>query len=121
MLKSELIERIAAQNPHLYRQDAEKIVNAILDRITTALMQGDRVELRDFGVFTAKAREPHTKCDPRNGTKVAVPEKVFVAFKSSRTMHRRLNPSEEWGPPRSAIILSRCEPAALTSVPHERL
>ena len=95
MLKSELIERIAAQNPHLYRRDVARIVNAILDRITTALAQGDRVELRDFGVFTTKTREPRIKRNPRNGTKVAVPEKVFVAFKSSRTMHRRLNPSEE--------------------------
>jgi integration host factor subunit beta len=83
MLKSELIERIAEQNPHLYRQDAEKVVNAILDRITTALVQGDRIELRDFGVFTTKTREPRTKRNPRTGTKVAVPEKVFVAFKSS--------------------------------------
>ena len=61
MLKSELIEKIAAQNPHLYRQDAEKVVNAILDRITTALAQGNRIELRDFGVFSAKTREPRTK------------------------------------------------------------
>src|SRR5205085_11214379 len=51
MIKSELIEKIAAENPHLYQRDVEKIVNTILDTITTALAQGDRVELRDFGVF----------------------------------------------------------------------
>ena len=95
MLKSELIEKIAAQNPHLYRQDAEKIVNTILDTITAALAQGDRVELRGFGVFTAKTREPRTGRDPRDGAKVAVPQKVTPAFKTSRDMHRRLNPSEE--------------------------
>ena len=48
MLKSELIERIAAENPHLYQRDVEIIVNAILGTIT-ALARGDRVELRDFG------------------------------------------------------------------------
>ena len=95
MLKSELIEKIAAQNPHLYRQDAEKIVNTILDTITAALAQGDRVELRGFGVFTVKRREPRTGRDPRDGAKVAVPQKVTAAFKTSRDMHRRLNPSEE--------------------------
>jgi integration host factor subunit beta len=95
MLKSELIEKIAAQNPHLYRQDAEKIVNTILDTITAALAQGDRVELRGFGVFTAKTRKPRTGRDPRDGAKVAVPQKVTAAFKTSRDMHRRLNPSEE--------------------------
>jgi integration host factor subunit beta len=52
MLKSELIERIAERNPHLSHRDAEKIVITILDTITAALAQGDRVELRDFGVLS---------------------------------------------------------------------
>ena len=54
MLKSELIEKLAEQNPHLYRQDVEDLVNAILDTVADALAQGDRVELRGFGAFTAK-------------------------------------------------------------------
>ena len=56
MIKSELIEKLAEQNPHLYRQDVEDIVNAILDTVADALAQGGRVELRGFGVFTAKRR-----------------------------------------------------------------
>jgi integration host factor subunit beta len=95
MLKSELIERIAERNPHLYQRDVEKIVNAILDTITTALAQGDRVELRDFGVFAVKTRDARTGRNPRNGTKVAVSEKVVPTFKTSRNMHRRLNPAED--------------------------
>ena len=46
MIKSELVQRIADRNPHLYLRDIEKIVNAILDEITNALARGDRVELR---------------------------------------------------------------------------
>jgi integration host factor subunit beta len=95
MIKSELIERIAAENPHLYQRDVEKIVNAILDTITTALAQGDRVELRGFGVFAVKTREARTGRNPRNGSKVPVSEKVFPTFKTRRDMHHRLNPSEE--------------------------
>jgi integration host factor subunit beta len=56
MLKSALIHRISYQNPHLYQRDVEKVVNAILDQIIQALASGDRVELRDFGVFAAKLR-----------------------------------------------------------------
>ena len=56
MIKSELILKIAEQNPYLYEQDAADIVNAILDTVADALAQGDRVELRGFGVFTAKRR-----------------------------------------------------------------
>ena len=92
MIKSELIERIAEQNPHLYQRDVEAIVNAILDTITTALAQGDRVELRGFGVFAVKKRDARTGRNPRNGTKVAVPEKI--AIKTGRDMHLRLNLSE---------------------------
>jgi integration host factor subunit beta len=95
MIKSELIERIAAQNPHLYQRDVEKIVNTILDTITTALARDDRVELRGFGVFTVKRRDARTGRDPRDGAKVAVPEKAVPMFKTSRDMHRRLNPSED--------------------------
>ena len=72
MIKSELIERIAAQNPHLYQRDVERIVNTILDTITTALAQGDRVELRGFGMFGSsdatrvpdetRAMAPQSRC-----------------------------------------------------------
>ena len=58
MIKSELVQRIADRNPHLYLRDVEKIVNAILDEITNALSRGDRVELRGFGAFSVKRREP---------------------------------------------------------------
>src|SRR5215218_6370120 len=94
MLKSELIERIAEQNPHLYQRDVEIVVNTILGTITAALARGDRVELRGFGMFTAKRRNARTGRDPRNGEWVAVSEKVVPAFKPSQDMHRRLNPTE---------------------------
>ena len=93
MLKSDLIERIAAENPHLHQRDVDILVNTILDTITAALARGDRVELRDFGVFAARTREARTGRNPRNGTEVPVSEKVVPTFKTSRDMHRRLNPT----------------------------
>ena len=67
MIKSELIDRISAQNPHLYRQDAEKIVNTIFAEITAAMARGDRIELRGFGVFFTKLsrRQNRTKSSHR--------------------------------------------------------
>ena len=97
MLKSELIEKLAEQNPHLYRRDVEDIVNAILDTIAAALERGERVELRGFGVFTAKRRGARAGRNPRSGAVVAVPERVFPMFKMSREMLRRLNPGEGEG------------------------
>ena len=97
MIKSELIEKLAEQNPHLYRKDVEDLVNAILDTIAAALERGERVELRGFGAFTAKRRGARAARNPRNGAAVAVPEKVVPTFKMSREMLRRLNPGEGEG------------------------
>jgi hypothetical protein len=60
VIKSELIDRISVQNPHLYRQDAEKIVNTIFSQITAAMSRGDRVELRGFwGIFCKGPGRPN--------------------------------------------------------------
>ena len=76
MIKSELIERIAAENPHLYQRDVERIVNAILDTITAGLARGDQVELRGFGMFRVKRRNARTGRNPRDGTQVPVSDTV---------------------------------------------
>ena len=58
MIKSELIQKIAATNQHLYHRDIERIINVVFKEIVEALARGDRVELRDFGAFTVKHRAP---------------------------------------------------------------
>jgi integration host factor subunit beta len=91
MIKSELVLRIAEQNPHLYQRDVENIVNAILDEITKALGRGDRVELRGFGAFSVKRREARSGRNPRTGEAVAVAEKAVPVFKTGKDMRLRLN------------------------------
>ena len=91
MIKSELIKRIAAQNPHLYERDVEKIVNALLDEIVQAMRCGDRVELRGFGVFSAKLRGARQGRNPRTGAAVAVAKKAVPLFKTGKEMRERLN------------------------------
>ncbi len=91
MIKSELVQKIAARNPHLYQRDVENIVNAILDTITDALSRGDRVELRGFGAFSVKKRDARTGRNPRTGETVSVSEKVIPVFKTGKEMRKRLN------------------------------
>lgn len=91
MIKSELVLRIAAQNPHLYQRDVECVVNSILDTIADALARGDRVELRGFGAFSVKTREARSGRNPRTGESVSVCEKVIPVFKTGKDMRRRLN------------------------------
>ena len=91
MIKSELVLKIAEQNPHLYQRDVENIVNAILGTITDALARGDRVELRGFGAFSVKKRDARHGRNPRTGEAVSVCEKHIPVFKTGKEMRKRLN------------------------------
>ncbi|MAA99263.1 MAG: integration host factor subunit beta [Stappia sp.] len=97
MIKSELVQRIAEQNPHLYQRDVENIVNAILDEVTNALRHGNRVELRGFGAFSVKNRPARTGRNPRTGQKVEVEEKYVPFFKTGKEMRERLNDGVDHG------------------------
>ena len=91
MIKSELIQRIASRNEHLYHRDVETIVSTILDEITAALARGDRVELRGFGAFSVKHRPARTGRNPRTGAHVSVEQKSVPFFKTGKEMRERLN------------------------------
>lgn len=91
MIKSELINRIAEANPHLFQRDVERIVNVVFDEIISALSRGDRVELRGFGAFTVKHRAPRIGRNPRTGASVEVGEKYVPFFKTGKELRERLN------------------------------
>jgi len=91
VIKSELVQRVSAQNPHLYERDAESIVNAVLGEIVAALARGDRVELRGFGAFSVKSHRARNGRNPRTGARVAIGEKSFPAFRTGKEMRERLN------------------------------
>lgn len=111
MIKSELVLKIAEQNPHLYQRDVENIVNAILNEITDALRRGDRVELRGFGAFSVKRREARIGRNPRTGAQVSVAEKVVPYFKTGKEMRVRLNRKP------AAARVSKAKPAPMGATP----
>ncbi len=91
MTRSQLIERLAAQNPHLFHHEVERLVNVIFKTIAAALARGDRIELRGFGSFTVKERAPRVGRNPRTGEAVQVPAKLHPYFKSGKELRRRIN------------------------------
>jgi integration host factor subunit beta len=94
MTKSELIAKLANENPHLFQRDVERIVTTIFDEISNALAQGDRVELRGFGAFSIKERGSRIGRNPRTGESVEVGEKFIPYFKTGKQLRERLNPPE---------------------------
>ena len=95
MIKSELVQKITEQNPHLYQRDVENIVNAILGEIVAAMGRGDRVELRGFGMFSVRQRSARIGRNPRSGALVSVDQKYAPYFKTGKEMRERLNRSHE--------------------------
>ena len=91
MIRSELIQKIADENPHLYQRDVERIVNTIFEEITDALANGDRVELRGFGAFSVKTRDARVGRNPRTGEAVNVEQKKVPFFKTGKLLRDRLN------------------------------
>jgi integration host factor subunit beta len=91
MIRSELVQKIADENPHLYQRDVERIVATIFDEIIEAMARGDRVELRGFGAFSVKHREGRTGRNPRTGASVDVDEKHVPFFKTGKLLRDRLN------------------------------
>ena len=91
MIRSELIQKIAEENPHLYQRDVERIVGVVFDRIVEAMAAGQRVELRGFGAFSVKKRDGRTGRNPRTGEAVEVDEKHVPFFKAGKLLRDRLN------------------------------
>ena len=84
MTKSELIARLAAKNPHLYQRDVERIVATVFDEISKALATGDRVELRGFGAFSVKKRDPRTGRNPRTASRSPWPPSACLISRQAR-------------------------------------
>lgn len=90
MTKSELIERLAHRYQQLDAKDAEYAVKMILDMMAQALLEGDRIEIRDFGSFDLSYRPPRVGRNPRSGEKVDVPGKYVPRFKAGRGLRKRV-------------------------------
>ena len=91
MIRSELVQKLADDNPHLYQRDVERIVDTVFDNIIDAMAKGNRVELRGFGAFSVKKRDARVGRNPRTGESVRVEEKSVPFFKTGKLLRDRLN------------------------------
>lgn len=91
MIRSELLQALARENPGLRAEEVEKVVNTFFDEMAQRLAQGGRVELRGFGAFSTRQRDARQGRNPRTGASVAVPGKKVPYFKPGKEMRARLN------------------------------
>jgi integration host factor subunit beta len=91
MIRSELLQALAKDNPELRADEVEQVVDIFFDEIAARLAEGGRVELRGFGAFSTRQREARTGRNPRSGDSVSVPAKRVPYFKPGKEIRERLN------------------------------
>lgn len=97
MTKSELIERLIEQHPQLSVKDVELAVKTMLDHMTEALSDGDRIEIRGFGSFSLHYRAPRIGRNPKTGEAVSLEAKYVPHFKPGKEMRDQVNNSMNAG------------------------
>ncbi len=101
MTKSDLIERVAREVPHISKKDTEVVVNTIFDAMTEALRRGSRIEIRGFGSFQVKIREAREGRNPKTGEEVRIPAKRTPFFKVGKELKERIDSA--WREEKSAV------------------
>ncbi|RMF20177.1 MAG: integration host factor subunit beta [Gammaproteobacteria bacterium] len=91
MTKSELVELIASKQPQLSVKDVELAVKTILDHMSHALSQGQRIEIRGFGSFSLHYRAPRVGRNPKTGETVQLPAKYVPHFKPGKELREQVN------------------------------
>ena len=94
MIRSELLQKLAQDNPELRAQEVEQVVDIFFEEIAQRLAEGGRIELRGFGAFSVKKRDARTGRNPRTGEAVHVEEKHVPFFKTGKLLRDRLNGQE---------------------------
>jgi len=92
--KASIIEALKKSHPELTNDILEKVVEIFFDEITTALVCGDRVELRKFGSWVVRKRQGQIVRNPRTNTKIAVGDKGSLYFRASRELTKSINALE---------------------------
>ncbi|WP_133130650.1 integration host factor subunit beta [Legionella yabuuchiae] len=95
MIKSELIDNIAAEMTHLPEKKVSEGVNYILNLMSNALIEGDRIEIRGFGSFSLHYRPPRNAHNPKTGEKVVTEAKYSPHFKPGKELRERVDASRK--------------------------
>ena len=91
MVKSELVRVLSDKLPELQAKDVELALNCMLEQMSDALVNGERIEIRGFGSFDLHHRPARIARNPKTGEAVNSPAKVAIHFKPGKEMRDRVN------------------------------
>jgi len=91
MTRSDLVEVLEQEQNQLSERDVELAVKSMLEHMSEALASGERIEIRGFGSFTLRFREPRIGRNPKTGQPVALPGRYVPHFKPGKELRERAN------------------------------
>ena len=91
MIRSELLQALARDNPGMRAEEIEKVVSVFFDEIANRLAKGGRVELRGFGAFSTRSREARTGRNPRTGEPMSIKASSAPKFKAGKGLKDAVN------------------------------
>ena len=91
IVKSKLLKQLINNYPNFLKKDLEKFVDIILNEIKITLKEGNRVELRGFGIFSTNTQKARISRNPKTSEKINTPEKKTIHFKMAKEMFKKLN------------------------------
>jgi len=95
MTRSMLIEKVSEKVEGLTLKQTEIVVETVFDSIKDALSRNEKIEIRGFGNFRLKERQPRKARNPKTGDSVEVPSKMAVRFKAGKALREALNDGED--------------------------
>jgi len=90
MTRADIVDEVA-ENTDLTKEEAEVLVEAFLECLADALKSGESVELRGFGSFRFRERNPRLGRNPKTGAPVEVPAKRILYFKPAKALRKLIN------------------------------
>ena len=91
IVKSKLLKELLSNYPNFLKKDLEKFIDIILKEIKLALKRGERVELRNFCIFSTHIQKARISRNPKTGEKVNTPQKKTIHFKMAKELFKKLN------------------------------
>ena len=95
IVKSKLLKQLSENYPNFFKKDLEKLIDIILKEIKNTLKRGERVEIRNFGVFSTNTQKARISRNPKTGEKVHTKEKKKIKNKIEKELFKKLNHEKE--------------------------
>ena len=91
MQKSDLHEKLTNQNSTYSISDSKIALDLLINRLSTLLSEKQRIEIRGFGAFSVRERDPIRGRNPKSGKAIELDSRSIIYFRPSKLLKNRIN------------------------------